>query len=123
MNAVNGTNGHHAGQLVGRVESVNDRGVRIDGTWRNISKWADDVTMPARGQVVALTLDGSGFVRAIAPAADAPPSRQAGRETTITRLSVLKAAAEFGAARPDLKSCDVLAIAAAWERWVLREDA
>jgi hypothetical protein len=33
----------------------------------------------------------------------------------------LKAAAEFGAARPNLKSGDVLAIAASWERWIGRE--
>jgi hypothetical protein len=36
---------------------------------------------------------------------------------------VLKAAAEFGAARPNLKSGDVLAIAASWERWVTRESS
>jgi hypothetical protein len=35
---------------------------------------------------------------------------------------VLKAAAEFGASRPNLKSGDVLAIAASWERWVCRSD-
>jgi hypothetical protein len=34
---------------------------------------------------------------------------------------LLKAAAEFGAARPNLKSGDVLAIAASWERWITRE--
>jgi hypothetical protein len=42
------------------------------------------------------------------------------KDLTITRLAVLKAAAEFGAARPNLKSGDVLAIAASWERWILR---
>jgi hypothetical protein len=33
----------------------------------------------------------------------------------------MKAAAEFGAARPNLKSGDVLAIAASWGRWVNRD--
>jgi hypothetical protein len=42
------------------------------------------------------------------------------RQAVITRLACLKAAAEFAAARPVLKSGDVLAIAASWERWVCR---
>lgn len=45
------------------------------------------------------------------------------RDRTITRLAVLKAAAEFAAARPQLKSGDVLSIAASWERWINRETA
>ena len=43
------------------------------------------------------------------------------RDTTITRLAVLKAAAEFAASRPQLKSGEVLKIAASWERWVNRD--
>jgi hypothetical protein len=43
------------------------------------------------------------------------------KDRTITRLAVLKAAAEFGASRPELKSGDVLRIAESWERWVNRE--
>ena len=42
------------------------------------------------------------------------------KDRTITRLAVLKAAAQFGASRPDLKSADVLRIAASWEAWVNR---
>jgi hypothetical protein len=45
---------------------------------------------------------------------------EGGRETAITRLAVLKAAAEFAAGRPEIKSGDVLAIAARWEAWVAR---
>lgn len=37
---------------------------------------------------------------------------------TISRLAVLKAAAQFGASRPDLKSADVLAIAERWMVWI-----
>jgi hypothetical protein len=40
------------------------------------------------------------------------------RDRTISRLAVLKAAAAFGASRPDLKSADVLKIAECWLRWV-----
>jgi hypothetical protein len=45
------------------------------------------------------------------------------RDAVITRLAVLKAASEFAAARPNLKSGEVLAIAATWERWVNRESS
>jgi len=36
----------------------------------------------------------------------------------IRRLAVLKAAAEFGASRPDMKSADVLCVAHRWLAWV-----
>ncbi len=52
------------------------------------------------------------------------PTRRAGinpaKDRTITRLACLKAAAEFGASRPDAKSTDVLKIAEKWEAWVNR---
>ncbi len=44
----------------------------------------------------------------------------AGREAPITRLAVLKAAAEFLAPRTDAKSADVLKVAERWEAWVTR---
>jgi hypothetical protein len=47
-----------------------------------------------------------------------PPVNTAARGRTISRLAVLKAAAEFGASRPDLKSRDILAIAGRWLAWV-----
>jgi len=51
---------------------------------------------------------------------DAPQRPAAGRKTTITRLAVLKAAAEFLAPRTDAKSADVLRVAERWEAWVRR---
>ena len=56
----------------------------------------------------------------IGPAEDTHHNPVAGRETAITRLAVLKAAAGFAAGRADLKSGDVLAIAERWEAWVTR---
>ncbi len=53
---------------------------------------------------------------ATAPAQPATPDR----ETTITRLAVLKAAAQFCQYRPDVTAADVLAIASEWEGWVTR---
>src|SRR5215831_4093872 len=124
----------------GRVTAVNEKGVRLDSSdgWLNYSKFAVGLVAPSRGDAVTLTLDKAGFVRSVefgadasAPTNGAQPARndaQGGsgpsgdRDRTITRLAVLKAAAEFGAARPDLRSRDVIAIAAVWERWVLSPD-
>ena len=123
MAGANG-NGTAGERLVGRVTSVNERGLRLEGRdgWLNVSKWAKDVHLPERGARVVVKLDGAGFVRAIAPADGAAVSTHVDKDQTITRLAVLKAAAEFAASRPDLKSGDVLAIAERWERWVLREE-
>jgi hypothetical protein len=118
----------------GVVRSVNDKGLKLDGydSWFNVSKFAVGVVLPERGAMVTCTLDKSGFLRAVAlsdgsaplpvrGASDAPVAPNT-RDRTITRLAVLKAAAEFGAARPSLKSGDVLAIAASWERWITRDE-
>jgi hypothetical protein len=115
--------------VTGRVISVNERGLKLDSheTWLNVSKYSVGVTLPARGATVTVTLDNAGFIRSCGPVdGTAPPTSSNGpstttKERTITRLAVLKAAAEFGAARPNLKSGDVLAIAATWERWITRD--
>jgi hypothetical protein len=119
--------------VVGVVRSVNDKGLKLAGheSWLNVSRFAVNVVLPERGETVACTLDKAGFLRAVGPADGAVPAPIRGasdapaapsmKDRTITRLAVLKAAAEFGAARPNLKSGDVLAIAASWERWIMRE--
>ena len=118
--------------VTGIVRSVNDKGLKLEGfeSWFNVSRFAVGVVLPERGEQVTVTLDKAGFLRAVAPAdgvpltpapSSAPGATSSQRERTITRLAVLKAAAEFGAARPSLKSGDVLAIAATWERWINRE--
>lgn len=122
----------------GRVASVNDKGLRLDGhdAWYNVSKFAPPFELPERGQTVTVCIDSKGFLRscvvvgtpngAHAPQNGAPghsaPIPPSTRETTITRLAVLKAAAEFAASKQESKSADVLKIAACWERWVLRSD-
>ena len=126
--------------ITGRVVSVNERGLRLEGeeSWRNVSKFAVGVVLPDRGSYATLTLDKGGFIRACELADGSAPTNGAqspgieatsrvaasgaDRDRTITRLAVLKAAAEFGAARPELRSRDVIAIAAVWERWVLSPD-
>ena len=120
--------------VTGRVVSVNPKGVKLDGRadWLNFSKFAPDLVPPMRGQHVTLTLYRQGFVRAV-EATSGPQELATGhrgnlhagvqKDRTITRLAVLKAAAEFAAARPQLKSGDVLKIAASWERWVGRAES
>jgi hypothetical protein len=132
---------------VGRVVAVNERGIRFEGAenWSNISKFAVGIVMPAKGDTVRVTFDRSGFIRAIGPAdghsvagissasqttseiTPAPKTAHTAlssqqKDRTITRLAVLKAAAEFAASKPESTSTDVLKIAASWERWVTRED-
>lgn len=129
--AINGTGTDQ--HISGIVRSVNEKGLKLEGaeSWLNVSKYALGVTLPERGQQVTCTLDKGGFIRAVAPTdgSDVVPTHRAApgaataqRDRTITRLAVLKAAAEFGAARPSLKSGDVLAIAASWERWINRDE-
>jgi hypothetical protein len=124
------------GVVTGRVRSVNEKGLKLDGheSWFNYSKYAVGIVAPERGDAVACTLDKAGFLRAVEVIADLPPavagasdlpaspSVPSTKDRTITRLAVLKAAAEFGAARPSLKSGDVLAIAASWEKWINRDE-
>jgi hypothetical protein len=68
-------------------------------------------------------LDKAGFVRTVAPAeaSDRHQAHTAGRETAIIRQTCIKAAAEFCASRPDLKSADLFALAERMERWIARE--
>jgi len=120
--AINGThNGTVHNKIVGTVEQVNDKGVKVGGAWRNYSRFAADMVPPTRGQRVTVQLDGQGFVRAIEAITDAPHSPVAGRETAITRLACLKASAAFCASRPELKSADLLALAEGMEQWVTRD--
>jgi len=119
--------------FTGRVASVNPKGLRLEGhdDWLNFSKFAVGIVAPERGDTVSVTVDKAGFVRSVtlldgplpvAGGSDAARPAPTTKDLTITRLAVLKAAAEFGAARPGLKSGEVLAIAESWERWVLRSD-
>ncbi|HZO28002.1 MAG TPA: hypothetical protein VFH48_18655 [Chloroflexota bacterium] len=130
--------------ITGRVVSVNPKGVKFDGhvDWFNLSQFARNIVPPMRGQHVTLTLDRQGFVREctagvtaktdetpdVDRAYGAPPTAKTdetrgARDRTLTRLAVLKAAAEFAASRPQLKSGEVLKIAASWELWVNRPES
>jgi hypothetical protein len=122
-----GTNGTATTRVRGIVASVNERGLKLQGhaDWLNFSQWAGAIVPPARGQAVTVTLDGQGFVRAVEPAESCRARdtlQDAGRskDTLITRQTCVKAAAASCAARPDLKSADLLAPAGRPEAWVGR---
>lgn len=112
--------------------------VRLEGgaDAHPLSKYATPrPSMPTRGERVELGLDSSGYIRTItrvddnapaAPTSAAPTTTPRSstttpdRETIITRLAVVKAAAHFVAARPDMGAGEILKIANAMEGWVTR---
>ncbi len=122
--AVNGTaNGTGAETIAGTVEALNERGVKVGGRWLNVSQW-HPIELPRRGELVRIRVDGKGYIKAVesggADTVDPHHGPVAGRETAIIRQTCLKAAAEFCAARPELNSADLLALAERMEVWVTR---
>jgi hypothetical protein len=128
-------------RITGVVDRVNPKGLRLrgEGEWRNYSKYADlmDIETPSVGAHVGVDLDSSGFVRAVrlldeqpqqeTPAQERPEpefsrrreNEHPDRDTTITRLAVLKAAATVVSSQGGDAS-DALAIAELFEAWVNR---
>ena len=117
------SNGQVADVVEGVVEARNDRGVKVAGDWRNVSKF-HPVELPPQGARVRLQADAKGFIRSVEVldqgAGAGPRDRAAGR------LAVLTAAAAFAAGKAvagiEVSSADVPKIAEAWERWVLASD-
>lgn len=116
----------------GQVESTNERGLRLKGEteWRNYSKFAEGLEPAARGATVRLSLDSKGFIRGVETLSSGSPNGTAAaysptRERTITRLAVLKAAANFvglmGQTHEEVTSEHVLRLADKWVAWVERE--
>lgn len=112
----------------GLVESTNERGIRVGGEWRNVSKF-HPIDLPGRGARVHLELDNKGFIRTLQVLDAAPSSTSTispSRDRTITRLAVLKAASNFlglmSQAREEVRSDHVLVLADKWLAWVEQED-
>jgi hypothetical protein len=104
--------------IEGRVEAASPTGLKIDGRWASVSKFKP-LELPSVGARVSVLVDAKGFLTSIQVLEGGVEKTPAvSRNETITRLTVLKAAAAFGASRPDLKSSDVLRIADAWLAWV-----
>jgi hypothetical protein len=73
--------------------------------------------------MVRLEIRPNGFIKSlevIKNVVDTPAGPANARDERITKLAVLKAAAAFGASRPDCKSADVLKIADLWLEWIER---
>lgn len=67
------SNGHSTDQVEGLVEAINNRGIRVAGEWRNVSKF-HPVDLPDCGARVRLALDAKGFIRSMQVLDDAPSS-------------------------------------------------
>jgi hypothetical protein len=112
------SNGYAGTTVAGVVEATNERGLKLNGEWLNVSKFKP-LDLPPVGARVSVLVDGKGFLTSVQVLDGGVEKTPAvSRNETITRLAVLKAAAAFGASRPDLKSSDVLIIADRWLAWV-----
>jgi hypothetical protein len=119
------SNGAIGDQVEGLVEAANDRGIKVGGEWRNMSKF-HPLELPGQGARVHLELDNKGFIKTLHVLDAAPPaSSSATRDRTITRLSVLKTAAAFlgamGQVHEGVKSDHVIPLADKWLAWVEEE--
>jgi hypothetical protein len=109
----------------GIVESVNPTGLKIGGAWVNVSRFKP-VDLPESGAHVRLRVDSKGYIVELVNLSPADlektPAVLSAKDDRITRLAVLKAAAEFvglwGQSREDIKSDHVLVIADRWLAWV-----
>jgi len=120
----------------GLVEQVNAKqtGIKVAGEWLNISQYHPLTELPKPGQRVdvqvertdhgtwidsAEVLDGGTIHPLTQPRRGGGGGGRSPAELREIRgLTALKAAAAFGASRPDMKSADVLAIADRWVAWV-----
>jgi hypothetical protein len=106
-------------EIEGVVQATNAKGLKLGGAWLNVSQY-HPVELPDVGAHVRLKIDARGYIKELETMSQPAqsPAVLSDRDERITRLAVLKAAAEFGASRPDLKSGDVLTIADRWLEWV-----
>jgi hypothetical protein len=113
-------------QVEGIVESVNATGLKIGGAWVNVSQFRP-VELPQTGAHVRLSVDSKGYIRELEVldsklSEEKTPAVLSDRDDRITRLAVLKAAAQFvglwGQTREEVKSDHVLVLAERWLEWI-----
>ena len=121
----------------GLVEQVNQNrtGIKVGGQWLNISQYHALAEIPTPGQRVDVQVEKTergGWIQSLEvldggkvhqlPLQQRRGGGGGGRSPAelreIRRLTALKAAAEFAASRPDLKSGDVLTLADRFLSWV-----
>jgi len=106
----------------GLVEATNATGLKIGGAWVNVSQF-HPVDLPEVGAHVRLKVDNKGFIRELETlSSSTTPAVLSDRDERITRLAVLKAAANFlgqlSQTRQDVKTEHVLLLADRWIKWV-----
>jgi len=109
----------------GVVEAVNATGLKCGGAWLNVSQYGPRVELPEQGAHVRLRVDARGYIKEVEVLHSTDETTSAvlsDKDERITRLAVLKAAAEFvglwGQTREDVKSDHVLKLADRWLEWV-----
>lgn len=117
----NGHGGHVT--VEGVVEARNERGLKLDGDWVNLSRFRP-LELPAEGSRVRAEVDPRGYLCSIEVLNPAPETGTAqSRDDRITRLAVLKAAASFvgqmAQMHEDARSEHVIPLAERWLAWVL----
>jgi hypothetical protein len=111
------------------ISRVNTTGFQIQerpGVWLNLSKYTDPrPTIPPVGTEVRITVDSSGFVRAIqttreAPAPPPPTDHHEPptKDTAIVRMASLKAAVRL--TPPGADPTAVTQLAGVFEAWINR---
>src|SRR4051795_10478745 len=97
MAAPNGT----TTTLTGTVEAVNERGIKLQGAWLNLSKWKP-LPLPTRGALVSVDVKDGRFLDRIyvldgqdGHSSVERPVQTSSRETTITRLACLRSAVQL----------------------------
>jgi hypothetical protein len=132
------TSDHSITEISGTIACANERGVKLEGEagWRNVSRFAPGVVIPAAGARVVLGLDKAGFIREVSTAAiahslrnseaplpsDSEGKQPADREARIVRMNAVSNAIAMLAVAPSgpLAVADVLAVAGQLEQWVCR---
>lgn len=110
----------------GLVEATNAKGLKIGGAWVNVSQYTP-VDLPETGAHVRLRVDSKGYIQSIETlSSSTTPTVLSPKDDRITRLAVLKAAAEFvglwGQTREEVRSDHVLLIAEKWLKWVSQSE-
>ena len=121
-----GTNGTTTAPVEGLVEVTNANGIKVNGHWLNRSAFGAALELPAKGAYIRAQVDARGYLKSIETVEHTPAtaslSHASERDERITRLAVLKAAANFvgllSQTREDVKSEHVLRLADKWVEWV-----
>src|SRR5215469_13678492 len=105
-------------EVEGTVEATNAKGLKIGGAWVNVSQFNPIEKMPEAGAHVRLSVDSKGYIKTLEVLNERKSAAVTERDERITRLAVLKAAANFlgqlSQTREEVRSEHVLVLADKW---------